>query len=384
MSRVLRSALYLVVVAAVAYGVPKAAWGVAANPLQSAYWRFEEGAAGTPVDAPGHDRVVDTINENHLDVFSTTSAPSYLASAAPTALKSGAANSLALNFAGDDDLYTLFTDDAPSGAKGKKINNGILAAGQGFTLEAAFQPASLGSFQAIVAKEGTPVENNQLPTLALKIRGDNNSLQIEQFDGAKNLVSVSSLAAMNIGSWYYAAVVNDGSKLKLYLDGNDGNGYQLQGETDVIGALFQGDNVAAPDWSNSWTVGRGQYADNPADSFNGVIDEVRLYNRALDPSEFLFAPPAVNPGDYNGDGTVDAADYVLWRDGGHLQNDNTTGNQPGDYDVWRANFGNTNLVLTASTAGAVPEPATSLMIAAAVVALLGWCRVTSRFPSPAR
>jgi hypothetical protein len=45
------------------------------------------------------------------------------------------------------------------------------------------------------------------------------------------------------------------------------------------------------------------------------------------------------PGDYNGNGVVDAADYVLWRNGGPLQNDATPGIQPEDYNVWRANFG---------------------------------------------
>ena len=46
-------------------------------------------------------------------------------------------------------------------------------------------------------------------------------------------------------------------------------------------------------------------------------------------------------GDYNNNGVVDAADYVLWRNGGTLQNDPTPGVQPGDYAVWRANFGKT-------------------------------------------
>ena len=40
-------------------------------------------------------------------------------------------------------------------------------------------------------------------------------------------------------------------------------------------------------------------------------------------------------------GTVDAADYVLWRNGGPLQNDATPGVQPADYDVWAAHFGQT-------------------------------------------
>ena len=47
--------------------------------------------------------------------------------------------------------------------------------------------------------------------------------------------------------------------------------------------------------------------------------------------EFTFSP--LLPGDYNRDGVVDAADYVVWRKGM-----GTTYTQ-GDYDVWRAHFG---------------------------------------------
>jgi len=66
------------------------------------------------------------------------------------------------------------------------------------------------------------------------------------------------------------------------------------------------------------------------------------------------------PGDYNGNGIVDAADYVLWRNGGPLQNEvNTIGTvDASDYDAWRARFGNTSgsgSSLVASAA--VPEPA---------------------------
>ena len=37
----------------------------------------------------------------------------------------------------------------------------------------------------------------------------------------------------------------------------------------------------------------------------------------------LPAPPGV-PGDYNDNGIVDAADYVLWRNGGPLENEVAT------------------------------------------------------------
>ena len=45
--------------------------------------------------------------------------------------------------------------------------------------------------------------------------------------------------------------------------------------------------------------------------------------------------PEPVPGDYNQNGNVDAADYVVWRNGV-----GTTYTQ-GDYDVWRAHFGRT-------------------------------------------
>jgi VCBS repeat-containing protein len=55
-------------------------------------------------------------------------------------------------------------------------------------------------------------------------------------------------------------------------------------------------------------------------------------------------------GDYNNNGTVDAADYVLWRNGGPLQNESAT---PGtvtaeDYGIWRANFGRAALATSAA------------------------------------
>ena len=69
------------------------------------------------------------------------------------------------------------------------------------------------------------------------------------------------------------------------------------------------------------------------------------------------------PGDYNGNGTVDAADYALWRKGGPLQNEVDA---PGtvnaaDYTEWRARFGNTSGSGSGLGAGSVPEP-TSMML----------------------
>jgi len=60
------------------------------------------------------------------------------------------------------------------------------------------------------------------------------------------------------------------------------------------------------------------------------------------------------PGDFNLDGTVDAADYVAWR--------NTDGTSAG-YNTWRANFGQLSGSGSVAAANAtVPEPATLALL----------------------
>ena len=66
------------------------------------------------------------------------------------------------------------------------------------------------------------------------------------------------------------------------------------------------------------------------------------------------------PGDFNNDGKVDAADYVVWRKG------LGTTHQQNDFEVWRFHFGTSRgsgsgsaLPSAGQPSAAVPEPATS-------------------------
>jgi T5SS/PEP-CTERM-associated repeat protein len=75
-------------------------------------------------------------------------------------------------------------------------------------------------------------------------------------------------------------------------------------------------------------------------------------------------------GDYNDDGAVDAADYVVWRKFNNtmttLPNDSTPGDvDDGDYDEWREHFGET-AGAGANANGTVPEPATMVILILAV------------------
>jgi hypothetical protein len=71
------------------------------------------------------------------------------------------------------------------------------------------------------------------------------------------------------------------------------------------------------------------------------------------------------PGDFNGDGSVNAADYVVWR-----KND---GSQAG-YDEWRANFGSTS---GSGNLGSVPEPSSFMLLAVGVVLGLRRYRISA-------
>jgi hypothetical protein len=63
-------------------------------------------------------------------------------------------------------------------------------------------------------------------------------------------------------------------------------------------------------------------------------------------------------GDYNSDGSVDAADFVAWRD-----NPAGFGGDPAGYNTWRTNFGRTSGAASAlGVAQASPEPATFVLL----------------------
>jgi hypothetical protein len=117
-----------------------------------------------------------------------------------------------------------------------------------------------------------------------------------------------------------------------------------------------------PTLGNNWQI---IAADNILGDFAAITsgysvqkqgDTLRLY--------FGPAPPMNLPGDFNADGKVDAADYVVWRAGF-----GTTYDQD-DYDDWRSHFGMTSggAAAAGSSNPAVPEPATWVLVALLIAA----------------
>jgi hypothetical protein len=88
-------------------------------------------------------------------------------------------------------------------------------------------------------------------------------------------------------------------------------------------------------------------------------DGAQIYQ--IDNFRLVSLVPEGLPGDFNNDGMVDAADYVVWR-----KND---GSQEG-YDEWRTNFGRTSGGPAVGGANAVPEPSAMALVIWAVVATI--------------
>jgi beta-glucanase (GH16 family) len=95
-----------------------------------------------------------------------------------------------------------------------------------------------------------------------------------------------------------------------------------------------------------------------------LVDYVRVWHRQTGV-----------PGDYNGDGKVDAADYVKWRQsngqsGIGLAADGSGNGTVGaeDFDTWRRNFaGATGVGAVAMATSGVPEPSAALSLAVSII-----------------
>jgi hypothetical protein len=155
--------------------------------------------------------------------------------------------------------------------------------------------------------------------------------------------------------------------------GNTGSNVEILDDVFnvVVGVAYDADSTPDPPWPGKNDMSSIYLTDlNAADPTDGVnwalsadgVDGARFGNspRTGDVGSPGFVPglSTALEGDFNGDGSVDAADYVVWRK--NLGGIHT----PDDYNTWRAHFGQTagSGAITAATPAAVPEPATLALL----------------------
>lgn len=139
------------------------------------------------------------------------------------------------------------------------------------------------------------------------------------------------------------------------------------------------DNAGTPDGfsSDSWDYFvMGLAGSTDSDDFDWLIDNFKV-------EVFGSNAPADESADFDNDGDVDGADFLIWQRGfGGAGQPPSAGDANGDGNVnavdlaiWKAQFGPAGA--SAANVGAVPEPAAGLLALAALAAIAGRRRVTN-------
>ncbi|MCX7834832.1 MAG: choice-of-anchor D domain-containing protein [bacterium] len=124
------------------------------------------------------------------------------------------------------------------------------------------QPTGPGVSNPRIVKVGTPGGAGNYYEVSLIGTGSPRSLTF-------NAIGSSSFQLTTGGPWQHVAITYDGSYVRYYLNGSLSNSVAYSG---TLGSFS----------SAKLTIG---YNDNNNDYFNGFLDEIRIYNRALTASE---------------------------------------------------------------------------------------------------
>jgi hypothetical protein len=158
----------------------------------------------------------------------------------------------------------------------------------------------------------------------------------------------------------------------------------ISGDYNFNGAVDAADYTV---WRNTLGhTGFGLAADStgPSGMPDGTVSHLD-YDEWKENFRLTLVPPEV-AGDFNRNGTVDAADYTIWRNTlgksglGLLADGNANGEiDSGDYDIWKSHFGQTSGVGAAQATDSVapvPEPCGLASLA------IGFAAARCRFRSP--
>jgi autotransporter-associated beta strand protein len=153
----------------------------------------------------------------------------------------------------------------------------------------------------------------------------------------------------------------------------------IAGNVD-LSALANSLTVSGTGTGSSWVI--ATYAGSLTGTFESITTGFTVdYGSGSNSQITLNAGGPVGvAGDYNQNGVVDAADYVLWRNSlgpGSLPNEG--GISPGvvdtaDYNFWRSRFGATSGAASGVGSNAAPEPSSVLVVAGTFVVLLNFAR----------
>jgi hypothetical protein len=211
-------------------------------PAPLAYYQFEEGSGTTANDSSGN---------GYTGTLSGT--VSYSTSGMPGD---------ALNFT--------------SGTVNLGSPTGLNISGK-ITLSAWIKPTSSSGTQDIIGRSYT-----SSPSAETELRIANGQYQIETWNGSTYSAAGGAVSS-DLNTWVFLTGIYDGTAWRLYRDG-----VQIASTTTSQGAL----SVSLP-----WTIGSSDVSSSHR-YYTGLMDEVRIYNTALTPTQVAtlddtYTPPTV-------------------------------------------------------------------------------------------
>ncbi len=196
----------------------------------------------------------------------------------------------ALSFDGVDDYVSLGTMDAEEG--------------QALTIAFWFKADDFEVHDARFISKASGVQEDEHFWMVSTLNGTALRFRLKAGGSTTTLISTGSVVAP--GSWYHVAAVYDGAQMRIYRDGEE------VARTPASGSVHT--DAGAPAALGNQPPGAG---DRP---FDGLLDDVRMYNRALSPSSIAalmdsdslgHLEPAFVFGDPTGNEEVSALDAAL-------------------------------------------------------------------------
>lgn len=161
-----------------------------------------------------------------------------------------------LQFAGSNDIIEIFDSYDPTS----------------YTISMWINPSTIANKNIIVRTDATLAAKAWSHQLRLNSDG---TVTHYLFDGSAE--STTSTTSLSANRWYHlvGTVVGNGGYMRIYINGLEDGTPEL-----VDGTIWQG--------GDRWYIATDATTGSAFGDFAGKIDDVRLYNRALSPSEIYW------------------------------------------------------------------------------------------------
>jgi hypothetical protein len=169
----------------------------------------------------------------------------------------------ALSFDGVNDMVTVQGDQA-------------LALASAMTLEAWVRPTDVTGWRTVMLMENAPTASYYLYA-----NDPNLNRPAAYYESGANVRLINGTTTLPANAWTHLAVTYDGANMRLYVNG------ELVRTVARAGAINSGIGPLRIGGNTVW----------PNEFFRGLIDEVRIYNRALSADEVVgdMARPVTSP-----------------------------------------------------------------------------------------